>query len=78
MKTVRANTLKKGQHVYVEDGNRGFKAEILGFTDDKTEYGQGGVAFDSHKEMMEHYGVKSLKALEELQNIVRRRMGRMR
>lgn len=70
--SIKADALKTGDKIVVSYKNSGrvnsFKAEVLGFTGDDKKYGDGGVKFKSQKEMLAHYSVKSLKALEELQN----------
>ena len=68
--TVKGSALAKGMKVagIYRATNAGLDFyEVLGVTDDTQKYGEGGVAFDSVKECMAAKGVKSLKALEELQ-----------
>lgn len=48
----------QGAHIY----------EILGFTGTDKKYGDGGVKFNSVKEVMDSEGVKTLDELEEKQN----------
>ena len=73
METVSWRKLEKGMHVVISYGNSprsgyAFPAEIQGFTADDEQYGKGGVEFTSAKDLLDHYGVKSMKALEELQD----------
>jgi len=42
--------------------------KILGVTGDDQKYGQGGIEFDSVKEALEYYDVKTTKDLEYLQS----------
>jgi len=68
---VQGRSLAKGMVVLASynEGNQGADlVEVLGFTSDKEHYGEGGVAFESAKEMLKHYGVKSLQELEDLQD----------
>lgn len=43
--------------------------EIKGVTDMDEKYGNGGIKFDSVKEALQKYKVKTLKALEELEDV---------
>lgn len=52
------NKYNQGAHIY----------EILGFTGTDKKYGDGGVKFNSVKEVMDSEGVKTLDELEEKQN----------
>lgn len=63
--------LEKGQIVLASysSTNQGAQVyEILGFTDDDKKYGDGGVKFDSVKDLLKAKGVATLKELEALQN----------
>jgi len=71
VKNIQGRTLSKGMVVLGSYNayNQGADLyEVLGFTSDEDKYGEGGVKFDSVKDLFKYYGVKSLRALEELQN----------
>jgi len=64
-------SLKKGDVVLARYNsiNQGVDiCRVLGVTDDSEKYGQGGIEFKSVKECLAHYKVKSLAALEALQD----------
>lgn len=70
-KSVRHTDLKKGMVVLASHDkyNQGAEIyEILGFTGSEKQYGDGGVKFDSIKDVMNTEGVKTLKELEDKQN----------
>ena len=70
-RNIQGRTIAKGMLVLASynDANQGADlCEVLGFTGDDEKYGNGGVKFDSVKDLFTHYGVKSLWALEELQD----------
>ena len=67
--TLTGSSLAKGMLVEASynSSNQGTDVvEILGVSDNKSQYGDGGVKYDSVKEAMRAAGVKSLKAMEEL------------
>jgi len=69
VKRLRTPALKKGMVVltYYDAGNAGSNLDrIDGFTGDEEKYGEGGVKFDTAKELYKHYGVKNLGDLEKL------------
>jgi hypothetical protein len=71
VKRLRAPALAKGMVVlaYYDAGNAGSDLyEILGFTGDEEKYGEGGVKFDTAKEVYKNYGVKNLDTLEKHQD----------
>ena len=77
MRRILAKSLIAGMKINTthNDVNQGDDDyEFLGFTDDKQKYGQdinsdtAEVKFKSSKELLKHYGVKTFKALEELQD----------
>lgn len=66
---IKGNTLAKGMFVAASYNqyNQGIEfCEILGFTDIDKKYGEGGVKFNSVKEVFNHFKVSSLKALENV------------
>lgn len=70
-KKISGSALKKGQVVFASYSkvNQGANIyEILGFTGAEEKYGDGGVKFDSVKELLAHYKVSNLKELEEKQS----------
>jgi len=69
VKSIGGRTLKKGQVVFVsyKGGTVGVN-EVLGFTGHEEKYGEGGVEYETVRELCKARGVKSLKALGELQN----------
>ena len=70
-RNIQGRTVAKGMVVLASYNayNQGANLyEVLGFTGDDHKYGKGDVMFDSVKDIFKHYGVKSLKVLEELQN----------
>lgn len=70
-KTVKADDLAKGMLVLASysSTNQGAQVyEILGFTDDDKKYGEGGVKFNSARELYKAKKVTNLKDLEALQN----------
>lgn len=70
-KKLSGSALVKGQVVFASfnSTNQGADIyEILGFTGDEDKYGDGGVKFNSVKELFAHYKVNSLKELEEKQS----------
>lgn len=69
-KVVKGDALAKDMLVMAsyKSTNQGAQLyQVLGFTDDKDEYGEGGVKFDSVKQLFAAKKVSSLKELEELQ-----------
>lgn len=71
VKKLAGSALKKGQVVFASYSkvNQGAHIyEILGFTGNDEKYGDGGVEFDSVKELLAHYKVSNLKELEEKQS----------
>ena len=70
-KAIQGNKLEKDQIVFASysSTNQGAQIyKIIGFTSDDEKYGDGGVKFNSAKELLAHYKVSSLKELEELQD----------
>jgi len=70
-KRLAGNALKKGMVVlaYYNSFNQGVDiCKVLGVTGHEGKYGDGGIKFNSVKECMNHYDVKTLKALEALQD----------
>lgn len=70
-KRLQGNMLEAGMLVMgsYNSTNQGADLyQILGFTGDEEKYGSGGVKFKSAKELLTHYKVSSLKALETLQD----------
>ena len=66
-KVVRASQLKRGMLIAVSYQSRvAFYAEVLGFTGNDKKYGEGGVQYNSQKELLAGNNVKNLKELEEL------------
>lgn len=68
---VNGRGLAKGMIVFASynGNNQGAGVyEVLGFTDDDQPYGEGGVKFDTIADVLKAKNVKSLKALEELQD----------
>lgn len=66
---VRGNMLSKGMKLaasYNQYNHGTDFVEVVGVTGNDTEYGEGGPKFDSVKEALQSHGVRSLKALEEL------------
>jgi hypothetical protein len=70
-KRLAGNALKKGMVVLARYNsfNQGVDiCKVLGVTGDEKQYGEGGVKFNSVRECLNHYDVKSVKALEALQD----------
>jgi hypothetical protein len=70
VKQLAGRALKKGMVVLAKYNtfNQGVDiVKILGVTGDENKHGTGGIKFDSVKEAMDHYGVKTVKELEEKQ-----------
>ena len=66
-KVVRSSQLKRGMLLGIKyQGRVNFFVEVLGFTGNDKKYGEGGVQYNSQKEMFTANNVKSLKELEEL------------
>jgi len=68
---ITSKSLTKGMKVAASYNkyNQGFDIyEIIGFTGSDEKYGEGGVKFDSAKELLKAYGVKNFKQLEALQD----------
>lgn len=69
-KVVRGNMLKRGMKLSASYSlyNEGIDyIEVLGFTNNKEKYGEGGVKYNSVKDIFRaHRGVASLKQLYEL------------
>ena len=71
VRNLQGRSICAGMHVLASYNkyNQGADLyEVLGFTDHKQVYGEGGVVFNSVREVFKHYGVKSLVDLEKLQN----------
>jgi hypothetical protein len=71
VKKIQGNMLEAGMLVmgsYSSTNQGADLYQILGFTGDEKKYGEGGVKFKTAKEMLTHYKVSSLKALETLQD----------
>lgn len=71
VKRLSGNQLKKGMVVLgrYNSFNQGVDiCKILGVTGDDKQYGEGGVKFNSVKECLQHYNVRTLKELEALQD----------
>jgi len=69
-KRLAGNALKKGMIVLARYNsfNQGVDiCKIIGVTGDDKAYGEGGVKFNSVRECLNHYDVKSVKELEKLQ-----------
>jgi len=66
-KVVRAPQLKRGMLLAVKyQGRINWYVELLGFTGNDKKYGEGGIQYNSAKEMLSANNVKNLKELEEL------------
>jgi len=66
-KVVRAPQLKRGMLLGIKYQDRvTFYVEVLGFTGNDKKYGEGGIEYNSAKEMLTANNVKTLKELEEL------------
>ena len=65
-KDVKEGQVILGRYATFNQGVDIFK--VIGVTDDKIQHGQGGKKFGSVKQCLTHYGVKTLKQLEELQD----------
>ncbi len=69
---VNATDLKKGMVVAASYNryNQGVDfVEILGVSAAEDKYGKDGAKFDSVKAAMSHYGVKTIKGLEDLEDV---------
>ena len=68
-KVVRSPQLRRGMLLGIKyRGGVSFMVEVLGFTGNDKKYGEGGVKYNSAKEMLEANKVSTLKELEELDN----------
>ena len=66
-KTVRSPQLKRGMLLGIKYQNSiKFIIEVLGFTGNDKKYGEGGILYNSAKEMLSTNKVSTLKELEEL------------
>jgi len=86
---IKSSSLKKGDRVMMKDKYEEIPVEILGFSHHSAKYGDHskydakhdpegkfkGKDFESHKEMLDHYGVKSLKDLEQHEDIKKAEYG---
>jgi hypothetical protein len=71
VKTVKGGAIAKGMTciAHYDKYNQGCDLiEILGVTDNDAKYGDGGVKFNSVKDLMKAKGVSSLNALEKFQD----------
>ena len=71
VKRLPGNSLKKGMVVlaHYNSFNQGVDiCKILGVTGDEKPHGEGGIKFNSVRECMNHHDVKTIKALEALQD----------
>lgn len=70
--TIPGNRLQKGMKIVMNYRNNGLNSwitEIVGFTDDKSAYGENPKkVYDSVKDLLTAYKVRTLKELEELQD----------
>lgn len=71
-KNVRSNNIRRGMMLAAPYNNGGNEftdyIEVLGFTGNDQKYGEGGVKYNSAKEMYKANNVTSLKALEAKDN----------
>jgi FAD synthase len=71
VRSLQHSELKKGMIVLATYNayNQGAEVyEILGLTDDDEKYGEGGIKFDSVRELLKNKNAKSLKELEDIQS----------